>query len=126
MIIFDSRKASDVYEFENYYRGSNFTVGPNQQAMLELTTNKSYYEKIEFFIVRSVEPSNDKCYETDCLEKALRCAGEYVTLGGMREWLVVDRPGQYYIVANKGSCGDQLSDCKNPTIVEVAIENKCC
>lgn len=133
-IIFDSRISAETYVNETYHRTSSFTVGPNEQALLELTTKIDYYAKLKLFLVRKVMSSNDECRSNDKLEKEVRDEkGERLILGVfddnknlITDTLTVDRPGDYYLMAHKQDCVDIFEDCENPTIIEMTKERKCC
>lgn len=135
MIIFDSRIAQETYNNEPYLRSKSFDLEPGEKAHFELTTHKKYFGKITFEIVRVIRPEgkSDRCLSTEGYVKPYRfrsgCKAilgyDWKTTKNVYEFLKVDRPGRYYLIASK-RCNQQLLDCEAPTIIETAIEKSCC
>lgn len=119
MIIFDSRKASAVYEGQDFARSESFTVPACGCAKLELTTHDKYFNKISFDVLRVIEGEEVfvKPYRTKTKE-GVRVVGLGVTGGEVTEHIVITRPGRYYLTTQMNK---MIQDTDSPSIVELSI-----
>jgi len=135
-----------------YYRSADFTVGAGQVAILELTTSYNNICKVCFAAYRKIgAPICDgldnrglgKLYRRLGCDGKLGMPGENSEGGTTQytqynrsvlrlghdllndtvvEFDCIDRPGDYYLLADKECCDDNvITDCDNPTIIEVTI-----
>lgn len=147
-IVFDSRRAKEVYEQYQYYRSRSFDVPAGYVALVEMTTALEYFPTMTFGINRVIIGDNE-CYETDEICKLYRrwkceqSLGDYNSPNGIPtafteynqslvqlgwdsqndqlvEFEYITRPGRYFLIGLK--CNNQnIEDCTRPTVFEVTL-----
>lgn len=135
-----------------YYRSADFEVKPGEVAILEVTASCDNISKVCFAAYRGIGEPFCESLDNTGLGKLYRrwgcqrrlgspCEGqegggtqytEYnrsvLRLGNdmfnntIVEFEYIDRPGRYYLLADKGCCEETaITDCDSPTLVEVTI-----
>lgn len=133
-----------------HHRTADFYIPPGMMAVVELTTHHKYLDEVTFVAVRRPRAlSEQSCFDATCEGKRYHqvpCSDELGakgkgTVGSTQsterakttwrlgndyvnnvthDFRFITRPGDYYLTADKGT-NNVLTDCENPTIIEVTL-----